>query len=213
MLGAVFAQGIILGAILQGVTVANDAYAGGWLDWLTPFSLLTGTGVVAGYALLGATWLVWKVEGSAEAHARRLALYAGIGTLIAMAAVSLATPFLQYEYWRRWFAMPGVLATAQVPLVTAIVAFLFFRYLRRGATVVPFLLTLALFALGFAGLGISLFPYIVPDSVTIWDAAAPERSQVFMLIGTAVIMPVILAYTAWAYWVFRGKVGMHGYHQ
>ena len=210
---AAFAQGIILGAILQGVTVANDAYAGGWLDWLTPFSLLTGTGVVAGYALLGATWLVWKVEGSAEAHARRLALYAGIGTLIAMAAVSLATPFLQYEYWRRWFAMPGVLATAQVPLVTAIVAFLFFRYLRRGATVVPFLLTLALFALGFAGLGISLFPYIVPDSVTIWDAAAPERSQVFMLIGTAVIMPVILAYTAWAYWVFRGKVGMHGYHQ
>jgi cytochrome d ubiquinol oxidase subunit II len=209
---AAFAQGVTLGAILQGVTVAHDAYAGGWLDWLTPFSLLTGAGVVVGYALLGATWLVWKVEGSAEAHARRLALYAGIGTLLAMAAVSLATPFLQYEYWRRWFAMPGVLATAQVPLVTAIVAFLFFRYLRRGAMAMPFLLTLALFALGFAGLGISLFPYIVPDSVTIWDAAAPERSQVFMLVGTAVIMPVILAYTAWAYWVFRGKVGTHGYH-
>lgn len=209
---AAFTQGVTLGAILQGVKVANQAYAGGWLDWLTPFSLLTGAGVVVGYALLGATWLVWKVEGSAEVHARRLSLFAGMGTLIAMGAVSIATPFLQYEYWRRWFDMPGVLATAQVPLVTAIVAFLFFRYLRRGATAVPFLLSLALFALGFAGLGISLFPYIVPDSVTIWDAAAPERSQVFMLVGTAIIMPVILAYTAWAYWVFRGKVGTHGYH-
>ena len=209
---AAFTQGVTLGAILQGVKVANQAYAGGWLDWLTPFSLLTGAGVVVGYALLGATWLVWKVEGSAEVHARRLSLFAGMGTLIAMGSVSIATPFLQYEYWRRWFDMPGVLATAQVPLVTAIVAFLFFRYLRRGATAVPFLLSLALFALGFAGLGISLFPYIVPDSVTIWDAAAPERSQVFMLVGTAIIMPIILAYTAWAYWVFRGKVGTHGYH-
>jgi cytochrome d ubiquinol oxidase subunit II len=96
--------------------------------------------------------------------------------------------------------------------VTAIVAFLLFRFLRRGAVAAPFLLSLALFALGFAGLGVSLFPYIVPDSVTIWDAAAPERSQVFMLVGTVVIMPIILAYTAWAYWVFRGKVGTHGYH-
>lgn len=209
---AAFAQGVTLGAILQGVQVENQAYAGGWLDWLTPFSLLTGAGVVIGYALLGATWLVWKVEGSAEMHARRLALWAGAGTLVAMAAVSAATPFLQFEYWKRWFDMPGVLATAQVPLLTAIVAFLFFRKLRGGATAAPFLLALALFALGFAGLGISLFPYIVPDSITIWDAAAPERSQIFMLVGTAIIMPVILAYTGWAYWVFRGKVGTHGYH-
>ncbi|RJG51975.1 cytochrome d ubiquinol oxidase subunit II [Sphingobium terrigena] len=209
---AAFAQGVTLGAILQGVQVENQAYAGGWLDWLTPFSLLTGAGVVIGYALLGAAWLIWKVEGSAEAHARRLALWAGAGTLVAMAAVSAATPFLQFEYWKRWFDMPGVLATAQVPLLTGIVAFLFFRKLRGGATAAPFLLALALFALGFAGLGISLFPYIVPDSITIWDAAAPERSQIFMLVGTAIIMPVILAYTGWAYWVFRGKVGTHGYH-
>ena len=209
---AAFAQGIILGAILQGVRVENQAYAGGWLDWLSPFSLMTGFGVLAGYALLGATWLVWKVEGTAEAHARRLALFAGIATLIAMAAVSAATPFLQFEYWKRWFDMPGVLATAQVPLVTAIVSFFFFKLLRGGATLAPFLLSLLLFALGFAGLGISLFPYIVPDSLTIWDAAAPEKSQIFMLVGTAVIMPIILAYTAWAYWVFRGKVGTHGYH-
>jgi cytochrome bd ubiquinol oxidase subunit II len=209
---AAFAQGVTLGAILQGVRVENQAYAGGWLDWLTPFSLLTGAGVVVGYALLGATWLVWKVEGTAEALARKLAQWAAIGTLAAMAAVSAATPFLQYEYWKRWFDMPGVLATAQVPLLTGVAAFLLFRKLRGGGVAAPFLLALSLFALGFAGLGISLFPYIVPDSITIWDAAAPERSQVFMLIGTAIIMPVILAYTAWAYWVFRGKVGTHGYH-
>jgi len=209
---AAFAQGVTLGAILQGVHVQNQAYAGGWLDWLTPFSLLTGAGVVAGYALLGATWLVWKVEGSAEVKARRLAMLAALATLAAIAAVSAATPFLQYEYWKRWFDMPGVLATAQVPLLTAIVAYLFFQRLRGGAVASPFLLALALFALGFTGLGISLFPYIVPDSISIWDAAAPERSQVFMLVGVALIMPVILGYTGWAYWVFRGKVGTHGYH-
>ena len=209
---AAMAQGMILGAILQGVHVEGQAYAGGWLDWLTPFTLLTGLGVLAGYALLGATWLVWKLEGDAQAHARRMALLAGFATLLAIAAVSAWTPFLQNDYWRRWFDMPGVLATAQVPLLTAIIAVLFLRALRRGGERAPFLLALALFALCFAGLGISLFPYIVPQSISIWDAAAPESSQIFMLIGVAIIMPVILAYTGWAYWVFRGKVGTHGYH-
>ncbi|HZV57602.1 MAG TPA: cytochrome d ubiquinol oxidase subunit II [Sphingobium sp.] len=209
---AAMAQGMILGAILQGVRVEGQAYAGGWLDWLTPFTLLTGFGVLAGYALLGATWLVWKLEGDAQAHARRMALVAGFATLLAIAAVSAWTPFLQNDYWRRWFDMPGVLATAQVPLLTAIIAVLFLRALRRGGERAPFLLALALFALCFAGLGISLFPYIVPQSISIWDAAAPESSQIFMLIGVAIIMPVILAYTGWAYWVFRGKAGTHGYH-
>jgi cytochrome d ubiquinol oxidase subunit II len=209
---AAFAQGVTLGAILQGVTVVDDAYAGGWLDWLSPFSLLTGLGVVAGYALLGATWLIWKLEGKGQAHAYRLALIFGVATLVAMAAVSAATPFLQFAYWRRWFAMPNVLATAQVPLVTLIAAAIFFRALARRAERMPFLIALALFGLGFLGLGISLFPYIVPNSITIWDAAAPEKSQGFMLIGVAVVMPLILAYTGWAYWVFRGKVGAHGYH-
>ncbi len=211
-IAAALAQGMILGAILQGVRVEDQAYAGGWLDWLTPFTLLTGAGVLAGYALLGATWLVWKLEGDAQAHARRMALIAGIGTLAAIVAVSAWTPFLQHDYWSRWFDMPGVLATAQVPLLTAIIAVLFLHALRGGAERAPFFLALALFALCFAGLGISLFPYIVPDSISIWDAAAPESSQRFMLVGVAIIMPVILAYTGWAYWVFRGKVGTHGYH-
>lgn len=209
---AALAQGITLGAILQGIHVENDAYAGGWLDWLSPFSLMTGVSVAVGYALLGTTWLVWKTEGQVHAHARRLALWLGIATLIALAAVSAATPFLTYDYWRRWFAMPGVLLTAQVPLLVTIVAFTFFWSLRRGAERLPFLLALALFLLGFVGLGISIYPYVVPRTVTIWDAAAPPQSQLFMLIGTVIIIPIILAYTAWSYWVFRGKVGTHGYH-
>jgi cytochrome d ubiquinol oxidase subunit II len=209
---AAFAQGITLGAILQGIHVENDAYAGGWLDWLSPFSLLTGIAVVIGYALLGATWLIWKTEGTSQHHARRVAFWVGLATLIALAVVSVATPFLAYDYWRRWFAMPDVLLTAQVPLLVLICSATFFWSLRREFERAPFLMALALFLLGFIGLGISIYPYIVPRAVTIWDAAAPRESQVFMLFGALVIIPVILVYTGWAYWVFRGKAGVHGYH-
>ena len=211
-LTAAIAQGITLGAVLQGIRVADNAYAGGWLDWLSPFSLLTGASLVLGYALLGASWLIWKTEGPAQTHARRLASALGIATLIAMAAVSAATPFLHHDYWRRWFALPGVFLTAQIPLLVLITATLFFRGLRRGSERLPFLMALVLFFLNFIGLGVSVFPYLVPRAVTIWDAAAPLRSQLFMLIGTAVIFPIIIGYTAWAYWVFRGKAGAHGYH-
>jgi cytochrome d ubiquinol oxidase subunit II len=211
-LTATIAQGITLGAVLQGIRVENNAYAGGWLDWLSPFSLLTGASLVLGYALLGASWLIWKTEGAAQAHARRMALVLGIATLLAMAAVSAATPFLHYDYWQRWFSLPGVFLTAQIPLLVLITAAVFFWGLRRGSERVPFLMVLALFFLNFLGLGVSVYPYLVPRTVTIWDAAAPPQSQQFMLIGTAVIFPVIIGYTAWAYWVFRGKVGTHGYH-
>ena len=209
---AAFAQGVTLGAILQGIHVEHGAYAGGWLDWLSPFSLLTGLAVVIGYALLGATWLIWKTEGTSQRHARRVAFWLAAATLLALAAVSAATPFLAYDYWRRWFAMPGVLLTAQVPLLVAICAATLFWSLRREHEGLPFLMALGLFLLGFVGLGISIYPYVVPRTVTIWDAAAPFESQLFMLVGAIVIIPIILADTAWAYWVFRGKVGVHGYH-
>jgi cytochrome bd ubiquinol oxidase subunit II len=211
-LAATIAQGITLGAVLQGIRVADNAYAGGWLDWLSPFSLLTGASLVLGYSLLGASWLIWKTEGAAQAHARRMAFGLGVATLIAMAAVSAATPFLHYDYWRRWFSTPGVFLTAQIPLLVLITAAVFFWALRRGKERVPFLMGLALFFLNFLGLGVSVYPYLVPREVTIWDAAAPAQSQQFMLIGTAVIFPIIIGYTAWAYWVFRGKAGTHGYH-
>lgn len=206
------AQGIILGALLQGVKVAGRGYGGGWLDWLTPFSLLTGASVLAAYALLGSTWLIAKTEGQGQKQAYRLARRFGVITLIAIAAVSSATPFLHYGYYTRWLTMPGLLLTAPVPLLVAVLGILFWRALGRAAAHVPFLLTLALFALCFVGLGISMYPFIVPDQVTIWDAAAPQSSQLFMLIGAGIMLPLILGYTGWAYWVFRGKVGAHGYH-
>ncbi|WP_202841843.1 cytochrome d ubiquinol oxidase subunit II [Luteimonas saliphila] len=209
---AAFSQGVILGALLQGIAVDERAYAGGWLDWLTPFSLLTGASVVVGYALLGATWLIWKTEGVAQAHAFRLAPRLGLGLLAGIVAVSLATLGLEYDYHRRWTQYPVVLLTAQVPLLTAILGYGFWRALRRRRELAPFLLTLGLFLLTFLGLCISMFPYVVPRALTIWDAAAPDASLGFMLVGAVVLIPVILAYTGWAYWVFRGKVGHEGYH-
>lgn len=208
---AAMSQGMILGALLQGVAVEGRSYAGGWLDWLSPYSLLTGVGVVAGYALLGATFLAMKVTGRAEEHAYRLAGKAAIATAALMLVVSLATPLLARQYWDRWFDWPNILFTSQVPLLTGILFFALFRSIAKRRRYRPFLLSLGLFVLGMVGLGISMWPFVVPDSVTIWQAAAPERSQVFMLVGVALIMPLILAYTAWAYWVFRGKVE-EGYH-
>ncbi|KAB0679737.1 cytochrome d ubiquinol oxidase subunit II [Aureimonas leprariae] len=211
---AALAQGVTLGALLQGITVDGRAYGGGWWDWLTPFSILAGIGVTVAYAHLGATWLLMKTEGSARAHARRMSVKLGVATVAAIAAVSLATPFLESAYWQRWFAMPNVLLTAQVPLLLSVGTALFFRALKAedGRDHHPFLLALALFGLCFVGLGISVWPNVVPGRVTIWQAASPPSSQLFMLVGAGLLIPVILAYTGYAYWVFRGKVGAEGYH-
>jgi cytochrome d ubiquinol oxidase subunit II len=209
---AAFAQGVVLGAIVQGVTVQGRAYGGGSWDWLTPFSVLTGASVVAGYALLGAAWLILKTEGALLDRAFALAWRAGAATVLAIAAVSMATPFLKAAYWRRWLAFPNILATAEVPILVAIVTAALVLSLRRRKERWPLPLALALFALGYGGLAISLFPYLVPNSVTIWEASAPASSQAFMLVGASVLIPVILAYTGYAYWVFRGKVDAAGYH-
>jgi cytochrome d ubiquinol oxidase subunit II len=209
---AALAQGITLGALLQGVAVSNREYAGGWFDWLSPFSVLVGASLTIGYALLGATWLIMKSEGPLQDRCYRLALRLGIAVIIAMAVVSACTPFLREAYWQRWFAWPQVLFTAQVPLLVAIVSVVFLVSLRRRHHYTPFLMALALFTLGLAGLGISLFPYVVPPSVSIWDAAAPNVSLKFMLPGVLVMVPIILAYTGYSYWVFRGKTGHEGYH-
>ena len=210
---AAFAQGITLGALVQGIEVANRAYAGGWWDWLTPFSLLTGVALVAGYALLGATWLVMKTEGHLAERARRFAWVSGIATLVLIGVVSLATPFLNPAYLERWFAWPTVIFSVIVPALVAGCAWLLFRGLLDHRPAQPFLASLALFGLCYAGIGISFYPYIVPTSVTIWQAAAPDASLAFLLVGAAILIPIILAYTGYAYWVFRGKVGPgEGYH-
>ena len=210
---AALAQGIALGAILQGVHVEGRQYAGGWWDWLTPFSILTGAALVVGYALLGATWLVMKTEGNLRDRAYHLSWVLLIAMLGAIGAVSIATPFLSVQYTHRWFAWPNILLTAPVPIAVAGVTLLLLRSLANKYDYQPFFLVLALFALSYAGLGISMYPYIVPQSITIWEAAAPENSLIFMLVGVAVLIPLILGYTAWAYWVFRGKVRPEsGYH-
>jgi cytochrome bd ubiquinol oxidase subunit II len=203
---AALAQGIALGAILQGVHVEGRHYAGGWWDWLTPFSVLTGLALAIGYALLGATWLVLKTEGGLRDKAYRLSWYLLFAMLGAIGMVSLATPLLSIRYADRWFAWPNVLATGLVPVAVGVVAALLLRSLINRQDSRPFFLSLGLFALSYAGLGISMYPYIVPQSITISEAASPENSQLFMLFGVAVLIPLILGYTGWAYWVFRGKV-------
>lgn len=209
---AAMSQGMILGALLQGIEVEGRAYAGSWLDWLTPYTLLTGVGTVAGYALLGATWLIWRVEGAAQDHAYRLARRAGVAVFVLMGAVSAYNLILSPEYANRWLTPPEIWFAAPVPIITAVLFALLLRALVKRRESAPFWLSLGLFLCGMAGLGFTIWPHIVPPDVTIWDAAAPESSQIFMLVGFAITMPLILGYTGWAYWVFRGKVGEDGYH-
>jgi cytochrome bd ubiquinol oxidase subunit II len=180
---------------------------------LTPFSLLTGAALVTGYALLGACWLVWKTEGPLHAQARRLARLLLPLLLAAIGAVSLASLFVEPQYFHRWFEAPGLFVTVPMPLLVAAAAWLGWRSLGGGRDGAPFFWALALFGLSLVGLGISIWPDVVPGRLTIWAAAAPHSSQVFMLVGALIMIPLILAYTGWSYWVFRGKVGEHGYHE
>ncbi len=209
---ATLAQGITLGALLQGIEVDGRAYGGGWWDWLTPFSILTGAALVIGYALLGACWLIWKTEGEIHADARRFARLALPAMFVAIGLVSLATPFLENQYWRRWFEAPGLYVTVPMPLLVLGTTVLLWRSLRSDTDWHPFVYTLVLFLLSMIGLAISIWPDVIPGAVSIWDAAAPHSSQLFMLVGAGLLIPIILAYTAWSYWVFRGKVGEEGYH-
>ncbi|CTQ34284.1 cytochrome d ubiquinol oxidase subunit II [Jannaschia rubra] len=213
---AAFSQGVALGGLLQGIEIDKAAriYSGGWWDWLTPFSVTVGVAVVVGYMLLGATWLVMKTSGPLQERMRARAWPLGVATIGFIGVVSLWTPFLQEGYYNRWFSDWRIVLAALVALAVLGIAAAMFRSLTvHRHEYRPFVLALALFVLCFGGLGMSMFPYIVPTEVTIWEAAAPRASQIFMLVGAAVLLPIILAYTAYAYWVFRGKVDADtGYH-
>ncbi len=210
---AAFMQGIALGALVQGIEVENRAYAGGWWDWLTPFSILTGVAVTIGYMMLGATWLNMKLEGRIQSHMRRLAWPAAAATVVFMGAVSLATPFLDPVYFERWFAWPGIAYASVIPLLLAFCIWRLFFGLSRHHDAAPFLCAVGMFVLGFIGIGISFYPHIVPPSMTIVEAAAPDSSLAFALVGAVILIPIILIYTAYSYWVFRGKIDPNeGYH-
>ncbi len=208
-----FAQGVALGALVQGITIDGRAYGGGNWDWLTPFSILTGFALVVGYALLGATWLVMKTRGPVRDTGIRFAWITGFSTFVLIGLISLITPFLNPEYLARWFEMPNVLFTIWVPALLLVALFVFVKGLRDGRDAWPFLAALSMFVLSFVGLGISFYPNMIPPSLTIWEAAAPDESLWFLLVGALVLVPMILIYTTYAYWVFRGKVDPdEGYH-
>jgi cytochrome d ubiquinol oxidase subunit II len=199
-------QGFILGGMIQGVTMRNGAFAGGPFDWATPFALVCGLGVVAGYALLGATWLVMKTDGEMARRARRQSQMLLLAVLVFMVIVSLWTPLAIPRIAERWFSTPNIFYLWPVPMITALTAYAGWRGLQRNSDALPFFSAIGLFLLGYLGLAISAYPFIVPPSLTIRDAAAAPESQLFMLVGTLFLLPLILGYTALIYWLFRGKV-------
>ncbi len=210
---ATFAQGMVIGAYIQGFEVEGRDYVGSPLAWLTPFTLFTGFALIAGYALLGSTWVILKTEGDLQAWARRITRPLLLTVLLCIVVVSIWTPLLDPAIAARWFSWPNIAWLSPVPVITALTALWLDRSVVRGSESLPFILTLVLFLLSFLGLGISFWPNIIPPDITIWDAASPPETQIFLLVGVVFLIPLILVYTAYAYWVFRGKVTAEiGYH-
>ncbi len=210
---ATFFQGVTLGGYIEGIKVVNRSYAGGPLDWLTPFALFTGLGLVVAYALLGSTWLVYKTEGRLQQRMIELTKPLAWMLLGTIAIISIWTPLAHSQIAARWFTMPNVFWFAPVPVLVLLVFRYLLRSLNKDPHGGPFLLTLALVFLGYSGLGISVWPNIIPPDISIWEASGPPQSQGFALVGALLIVPVILMYTAWSYYIFRGKVRVgEGYH-
>ncbi len=216
---ASFAQGLVLGALVHGIALEDGRFVGGMFDWLTPFSFVTGCALVWGYALLGAGWLVIKTEGRLQAWCRRVGLTAAMITLLMIVVVSVWVPTLDAAAADRWgLRYPDVdwarlLPLSPVPLLVGLAFWRLVKGLRGDSTYGPYLWTVALFGLGYAGLLIGIYPYLVPYALTIHEAAAAPNAQSLLLVGALVMLPVILAYTAYVYWIFRGKVTADaGYH-
>jgi cytochrome bd ubiquinol oxidase subunit II len=210
---ATIAQGVVLGAFIQGFKVDGRHFSGTSFDFATPFAFVVGLALLAGYGLLGAAWLVLKTQDALQDWARRAARVCLIGVLIGIAVVSIWTPLANTGIAQRWFGWPNIALLAPVPIITAAIAVGEWYALTRRYELVPFLGAIGLFLMSFIGIAISLWPMIVPYHYTLWQAASPESTQAFLLVGTLFLLPVILMYTAWSYWVFRGKVRAGiGYH-
>jgi cytochrome bd ubiquinol oxidase subunit II len=211
---ATFAQGVVLGAFIQGFPVRDGQFAGTSFAFLTPFSVLTGVALLFGYGLLGAGWLILKTEGDIQAAARRQGRICLVSVVTAIAIVSIWTPIMSSAVAVRWFTWPNVALFAPVPVLTGVIAVETWRSLGSKAEATPFFGAIGLFILAYAGIAISLFPMIVPYQLTLWEAASSPRTQAFLLVGTLFLLPVILTYSGWSYWVFRGKVRANvGYHE
>ncbi len=210
---AAFAQGLVLGSFVQGIPIEDGKFVGNALSFLTPFSVFTGAALVVGYALLGSTWLIRKTEGDLQDWAYGWAKGLAVGLLVVIVAVSLWTPLMQPAIAARWFTMPNLLLLAPIPVLTALCGLGLLLALKAKREKPPFILAIALFLLSYLGLAVSLWPYMVPRAITIWDAAAPEKTQSFLLVGVVLFIPLILTYTVIVYRVFRGKVRHgEGYH-
>lgn len=203
---ATFFQGVTLGAYIEGIAVVGRTYQGGAWDWISPFSLFTGLGLVAGYALLGCTWLIMKTEGRLHRHMCAIARPLTYTLLAVIAVLSVWTPLAQPQIAQRWFSLPNMFWFLPVPVLVAAAGYDLIRRVRGTPAAGPFLLSLALVFLAYTGLGISIWPAIIPPDISIWTASAPPQSQGFALVGALLIIPIILVYTAWSYYVFRGKV-------
>ncbi|WP_113905733.1 cytochrome d ubiquinol oxidase subunit II [Aliidiomarina celeris] len=208
---ASFAQGAVVGAYIQGFAVENGRYVGGALDWLTPFTVLTGLGMVAGYALLGATWLIMKSEGEVQEWAYKITPPLLVAVMIVFAIISIWTPWVDSFVADRWFS--GITPIYILPILAIACAWKISSSVRKRRDGSPFVATMGLFIFTYLGLLASKFPYVVPPSYTLWDAASAHESQLFLLLGLLFVIPIVLMYTAWTYWVFRGKVRAgEGYH-
>lgn len=210
---ATFFQGVTLGAYMDGIPMIDNAYAGGPLDWFTPFAIFTGLGLLVAYALLGCTWLIYKTEGELQSRMCHLARPLTLALLAVILIISIWTPIAHGDIAARWFSLPNLFWFLPVPILVLAAAWRLLHALGNDPHVEPFLLTLALVFLGYSGLGISVWPNIIPPNVSIWDASSPPESQGFTLVGALLIVPLILMYTGWSYYVFRGKVKAgDGYH-
>lgn len=210
---AAFTQGLMLGAIVEGMPLQGGKYVPGVFAWFSPFSVMTGMALVFGYALLGATWLGLKTEGRPQRIARDLTRPLMLAVIAFMVMVSAWLPFLDSRLMARWFTGLNFLYLSPLPILTLVVAAGLWRAVLANREVAPFVLALCFFALGFGGLVAGMWPNIVPPSMSLWDAASPVSSQGFVLVGAIVMIPVVLFYTSFSYKVFRGKVRPgEGYH-
>lgn len=208
---AAFAQGAVLGSFIQGFRVQGRVFAGTSWDWLTPFSVMTGVALTAGYGLLGAGWLIIKTDGHVRDWARQVGRWCLTGVAVAICLVSVWTPVMDQAIAARWFSWPGMLLLAPIPITAAACGVLCWRGLSgRGPDVGPFFSAMGLFLMSYLGVAISLWPMIIPRRFSVWEASSAEGTQAFLLVGTLFLLPVILGYTAWSYWVFRGKL-KHGF--